>query len=152
MLRPTRGLHRKLPHESRRPPGLLEGATVLPLCRASTVAFFCELFLMPAQWFLHMQIPPLVLSLRVYLSVSLLLDTNDFTSPAEASARIRGERLMKSYRSGSSSLGRATWPSTHTTLCTQHGSFIRRRSTKHKGLDYRPPAFFRRPTGHKSDV
>jgi hypothetical protein len=109
MLRPMRDLHRKLPHESRRLPGLLEGATALPLCRASTAAFFCVFFLMPTQWFLHMQTPPLVLSMCFSLSVSLLLDADDFTSSAEASARIRGERLMKSHRSGSSSLGRATW-------------------------------------------
>ena len=87
-----------------------------------------------------MQIPLLVLSVCVYLSVSLLLNTNDLTSSAGASARIRGERFMKSHQSGSSSFGRATWPSTQTTLGTLHGSCTCRQSIKLKGLDYRPPA------------
>jgi hypothetical protein len=50
---------------------------------------------MPTQWFLRIQIFPLVLSLRAYLSVSLLVDTKEFIISAEALARIRGDRLLK---------------------------------------------------------
>jgi hypothetical protein len=92
---------------------------------------------MPTQWFLHIQISPLVLSLRAYLSVSLLVDTKDFIISAEALARIRGDRLLKLYRPGSSSVRN-----------TEVVHVAEARSS----LDYSPPTVFRSPTGHESDI